>query len=365
VDLDLSYPYAFDGRTTVAWAHSTFEEGSVRRATIDRPFYALDARWAAGATAARDNRIVDRYANGVVAARYRRSVDSAQALFGASRGLVQGWAHRVSGGLSWQDETYRLEPGLAAPASLPADRTLVAPFLRYEALQDDVVELRNLNSIARPEYLALGWHAWIELGRAAKGLGSTQSMTFYTASLAKGLRLGEEGTLLASASIGGEYASGHTDRETLGGSLRYFQRRGSHTLFFLSLAAAATDFSDGTQFLSLGGEIGARGYPTNYQRGDRRVTFAAERRFYSDWFLLRLIRVGGAVFFDAGRAWGGPYQKSDEAAEHWASDIGFGLRLLSARSASGTTVHVDLAFPLKRAPGVDAFQLSVQSRTGF
>jgi hemolysin activation/secretion protein len=147
--------------------------------------------------------------------------------------------------------------------------------------------------------------------------------------------------------------------------LRYFQRRGSHTLFFLSLAAAATDFSDGTQFLSLGGEIGARGYPTNYQRGDRRVTFAAERRFYSDWFLLRLIRVGGAVFFDAGRAWGGPYQKSDEAAEHWASDIGFGLRLLSARSASGTTVHVDLAFPLKRAPGVDAFQLSVQSRTGF
>lgn len=365
VDLDLSYPYAFDGRTTVAWSHSTFEEGSVRQATIDRPFYALDARWAAGATVARDDRIVDRYANGVVAAHYRRRIDSAHALFGVSRGLAQGWAHRFSGGLRWQDEAYRLAPGLAAPASLPADRTLVAPFARYEALEDDFLELRNLNSIARPEYLALGWHAWLELGRAARGLGSTQSATLYTASLAKGVRLGDEGTLLAAVSVGGEYASGETDRETRGASLRYYQRRGNHTLIFLGLAADATDFADGTQFLSLGGEIGARGYPTNYQRGDRRVTFTAERRFYSDWFLFRLIRVGGAVFFDAGRAWGGPYQKPDAAAEHWAADIGFGLRLLSARSAGGTTVHVDLAFPLKRAPGVDAFQVSVQSKTGF
>lgn len=365
VDLDLSYPYAFDGRTTLAYGHSTFEEGTVRRATIDRPFYALDARWAAGATAARDDRIVDRYAGGVVASRYRRSVDSASARFGISRGLVQGWTHRFSGGLRYQNEAYRLEPGLAAPASLPADRTLVAPFVRYEALEDSFLELRNLNSIARPEYLALGWQAWLEIGRTARGLGSTQSVTLYTASLAKGVRLGDEGTLLAAASVGGEYAAGEVDRETLGASLRYYQRRGSHTLFFLGLAANATDFSDGTQFLSLGGETGARGYPTNYQRGDRRVTFTAERRFYSDWFPFRLIRVGGAVFFDAGRAWGGPYQKPDAAAGHWATGVGFGLRLLSARSSSGTTVHLDIAFPLKRAPGVDAFQVSVQSKTGF
>ena len=365
VDVDLSYPYAFDGRTTLGYGQSTFEEGSARKARIDRPFYSLDARWAAGAAAARSDQIVDRYANGVVAARYRQSVDSGHALLGVSRGLVRGWAHRFSGGLRYQEETYRLEPGQAAPATLPADRTLVAPFLRYEAVQDNFLELRNLNSIARPEYLALGWHAWIEIGRAAGGLGSTRSATLYSASLAKGTRIGGEGTLLAAATVGGEYASGETDRETLGASLRYYQRRGAHTLLFLSLAADATDFSEATQFLSLGGEVGARGFPTNYQRGDRRVTFTAERRFYSDWFPFRLIRVGGAVFFDAGRAWGGPYQKLDEAAAQWATGIGFGLRLLSARSSSGTTAHVDLAFPLKRASGVDAFQVSVQSKTGF
>jgi hemolysin activation/secretion protein len=75
--------------------------------------------------------------------------------------------------------------------------------------------------------------------------------------------------------------------------------------------------------------------------------------------------VGGAVFFDAGRAWGGPYQKQDEAAQHWASNVGAGLRLLSARSSSGTTLHLDIAFPLERTSGIDAFQVSLESKTGF
>jgi hypothetical protein len=106
-----------------------------------------------------------------------------------------------------------------------------------------------------------------------------------------------------------------------------------------------------------------RGYPTNYQLGARRVLLTAERRFYSDWYPFRLVRVGGAVFFDLGRAWGGPYQNSPNAP--WLADLGFGLRLLSARSSSGTTVHVDLAFPIAREAGVKSVQFSLQSKTGF
>lgn len=362
VDVDLSYPFAFDGRTILAYGHSRFEEGSTERASVERPFYALDARWAAGASATSDDRIVDRYAAGVVAARYRQRVDSAHAVFGGSRGLIEGWAHRYSGGVRYIDEQYREEPGLPAPAQLPADRKLVAPFVRYEAVEDNFVEARNLEQIARPEYLALGWHASLELGRAAKGLGSTRQATLYAASLSRGVRLGD-GALLAAASVSGEYAAGEADRERLGASLRYYQRRGTHTLFFLSLAADATDYADATQFLSLGGETGMRGYPTNHQLGARRVLLTAERRFYSDWFPFRLVRVGGAVFADVGRAWDGPYQASPDPP--WLADIGFGLRLLSARSSSGTTVHIDLAFPVAPERGVDSFQFSLQSKTGF
>lgn len=363
VNTSFSYPYAFDGHTLAAYSQSNFDGGSARSVTLDRPFYALDSRWAAGASASRDDRIVSSYAGGVVAAQYRRQHDSGRALLGGSGGLVGGWVHRLSGGLRYEEDVHAAEPGLAAPAQLPTDRTLVAPFFRYEVLQDDFREYRNLDQIARPEYLALGWYANLEFGRSLRGLGSTQQVSLYAASMSKGTPLTAEGTLLASASISGEYAQGRTDRELLGASLRYYQRRGSRTVFYASLAADATRFSDATQYLSLGGEAALRGYPTNFQLGARRVLFTAERRFYSDWYPFRLFRVGGAVFYDAGRAWGGPYE--GEESRHWPSDIGFGLRLLSARSSTGTTLHADFAFPLERGPGVKSYQFSIQSKTGF
>jgi len=363
LDVTFSYPYAFDGHTTVAYGQSSFDEGSTRAVSLDRPFYALDSRWAAGASAARDDRVVSSYAGGVVAAQYRRRHKSAHALLGGSRGLVGGWAQRVSGGLRYADDLYATEPGLTGPAQLPADRTLVVPFLRYEAVQDDFHEVKNLDQIERPEYLALGWHASLEFGRALRGLGSTQAVSQYAGGVSKGTRVAADGTLLAAVSLSGEYVDGRVDRGLSSASARYYQRRGNRTVFYVSLAADATRFSDATQYLSLGGETALRGYPTNYQLGARRVLFTAERRFYSDWYPFRLIRVGGAVFYDLGRAWGGPYESA--SSRHWLADIGFGLRLLSARSSSGTTLHLDLAFPVEREPGVNSVQFSLQSKTGF
>jgi len=181
--------------------------------------------------------------------------------------------------------------------------------------------------------------------------------------VSKGTRVAADGTLLAAASLSGEYLDGRIDRGLFSASARYYQRRGSRTVLYVSLAADATRFADATQYLSLGGETALRGYPTNYQLGARRVLFTAERRFYSDWYPFRLIRVGGAVFYDLGRAWGGPYESA--SSRHWPADVGFGLRLLSARSSSGTTLHVDIAFPLERVPGVKSYQFSLQSKTGF
>jgi hypothetical protein len=363
VDTDFSYPYAFDGHTTLAYGQSTFDEGSTHSVLLDRPFYALDSRWAAGTTATTDDRVLASYAGGAVAAQYRRRQDRADAAAGWSPGLVGGWAHRISAGLRYEQEEHRVEPGLAAPAQLPGDRTLVAPFVRYEAVEDNFRQVSNLDQIARPEYLALGWHSILEFGRAVTGLGSTQTASLYAVTLSKGFHFAADSTLLASASLSGEYADGRSDRQRLSTSARYYQRRGSSTVYYLSLAGDATNFSDATQFLSLGGDTGLRGYPSNFQLGARRVLFTAERRFYSDWYPFRLFRVGGVVFYDVGRAWGGPYQNTAE--KHSPGDVGFGLRVLSARAATGTTLHMDFAFPIERDPGVKAFQFTLQSKTRF
>jgi len=362
VNVDLSYPYALDGHTLLAYNYSTFSGGSGQGFVVSRPFYHLDARWAADISAFKDSRLLTRYADGSPVGSFRRLKDSANLSGGWSPGLIDGWTHRFSTGLHFENEHYETDP--FAPVPLPKDRTLYTPYFRYEVVQDNFRLTENVNSIGRPEYQQLGLNAAAELGRSARGLGSTETVTQYGASLSGGLQLSDRRTLLASGAVSGEYAHGQSDRVLVGGRLRFYQRRSNGALLYLSLQGDATDFSDDAQYLSLGGDTGLRGYPTNYRLGDRRVLFTAEQRLYSDWYPFRLIRVGGAVFYDLGRAWGGPYDNNG-GAPHWHADVGIGLRLLSARSARGQTLHIDLAYPLTRDPTIKAYQFTVESKTSF
>ena len=46
-------------------------------------------------------------------------------------------------------------------------------------------------------------------------------------------------------------------------------------------------------------------------------------------------------------------------------DVGVGLRIFSDRSASGRVLHIDLAFPTQRDPGISSYQIVVKSKAGF
>ena len=111
--------------------------------------------------------------------------------------------------------------------------------------------------------------------------------------------------------------------------------------------------------LLLGGDNGLRGYPLRYQSGDRLALISLEERVYTDWYPFRLLRVGGAVFYDGGRAWSGPNESTINPG--WLNDVGFGLRFFSVRSAFGNVVHVDFAFPLDADPGIRSFQFLVKT----
>ena len=99
-----------------------------------------------------------------------------------------------------------------------------------------------------------------------------------------------------------------------------------------------------------------------YQRGQHRVLFTAEERYYTNWYPLRLFRVGAAVFYDIGRAWGA---ETPNPVNGWLSDIGVGLRFLNARASFGNILHVDLAFPMNKDPSIKSYQLLVQTGKTF
>ena len=363
-EFSISRSNAIDGWTTIELKLGTFSDGDSSAFRLDRPFYALDTRWATGLSVASVNQLDSVYGGGGVRiGQYRHLADGRQIYGGWSPGLSGGWAHRYSLGLQYQEDTYRADPSVTAPPEIPPDLRLVAPFVRYELVQDDFVKVKNRNQIERVEYFALGFRSGLQLGRATTALGSTRDLWLYSAAVSDGFALSRDDSLLVSASAGGRYGAAGGEEQSYALAWKYYNQQRGNKLFFASLSGDALANGQSTDQLRLGGDTGLRGYPLNYQTGTYRAVLSLEERAYTNWYPFRLFRVGGAVFFDYGRAWGGVNQNTADPG--WLKDVGIGLRILNDRSALGGVLHIDLAFPINPAPGIRSVQFLVKSKTSF
>ena len=362
-EFNVSNNHMFDGWTTIGYSYAAFNDGEKQSVGLTRPFYALDTRWAAGLTAAKDDRIDSVYNGGDIIGQYRHQQKTAEIFGGWSKGLLDGWTQRYSAGLSYRDDAYAQDPARTPPPEIPADQTLVSPFVRYEVIEDSYEKFKNRNQIERPEYFLTGFSSKLQLGHAFTGLGSTRDLWLYSGAISDGRDFFGDHTLLGTASLSGQYGDGGGEHQLLGGSLRYYMPQSKRALFYAAASADAVRKGDISDELLLGGDNGLRGYPLRYQSGDRRALLTLEQRVYTDWYPFRLFRVGGAVFFDLGRAWGGENQNT--ANPGWLSDAGFGLRFLSARSAFGNILHADVAFPLNHDPNIKSVQFLLKSKVSF
>jgi hypothetical protein len=361
--VDLAVDRAFGSWTSVSLSRARNGDGRRDAVAVVRPFYALDARWAAGASFSRDARIDPVYDAGRSVAEYRRRENRGEVFGGWSAGLVDGWVQRWSLGTSLQDDGYAADPGRVAPARLPADEKLVAPFVRYELIEDRFEKLDNRNLIGRPEFFALGLAASVQLGRAMPALGSSRAAWVYAGSVGRGFEPLAGQLLTVTASAQGHQEDGRAHRQHLGLQARYYLPLSARWLVYAGASADVLRNPEPTELLPLGGDNGLRGYPLRWQAGTRRALFTLEERFYTDLFPLRLFRVGGAAFFDIGRAWGG--DGAGRADAPWQRNIGVGLRFFSVRTAFNNVLHVDLAFPLDTDAGIKRVQLLVKTRASF
>lgn len=362
-EFQISNDRAFGSWTSVSYSRAQNSDGQREAVSVARPFYALDTGWAAGVSASKDDRIDPIYNAGEVVSQYRHRQSLVEASGGWSLGRVEGWVQRYSVGLNRQDDAFALEPGRVAPAQLPPDETLVAPFVRYELIEDRFERLENRNQIARPEFFALGLATTWQLGRAFTGLGSSRDAWLYSGTVSKGFEPAPRHTLLASAALSGQYSGGQVRRQRLGGQAQYYLPQSPQWLFYAAAAGDTLRNPGPTDALLLGGDNGLRGYPLRYQSGTRRALFTLEERAYTDVYVWRLFRLGGAAYFDAGRAWGGDNVNTVQPG--WLKSAGVGLRIFSVRAAFSNVLHVDLAFPLDPDSNVKRVQFLVKTKASF
>ena len=175
--------------------YSSLSDGSEKRLSIDRPFYALDTRWSAGISAADGLSDVSRYSLGHVVERLQMQERKFEIGGGISEGLHDGWTTRYLGGFRYDAREF--QPRVDEPlAAIPADRVVAYPWVGLEVLEDQYVSTRNLDQIGRTEDLYLGLSARLEAGFAAQALGSTRNGAILNGKLQAGADLGNEQYLI-------------------------------------------------------------------------------------------------------------------------------------------------------------------------
>lgn len=202
-----------------------------------------------------------------------------------------------------------------------------------------------------------------ELGMAAPEWGADRTAAIFALHGDAGRRVSETRSMFFSSSVGGRLEDGGLRDVLLESDVNYYHRQRPDALFFASASAAAVQAPDLDHQLLLGGDNGLRGYPLRYQSGTASLLVTAEERYYTGWFPFHLFNVGAAAFVDAGRTWG--RDVAGEVPLGWLSDVGVGLRLGNARTGLGNVLHIDLAVPLVREPGIDPVQILIETRHSF
>jgi hypothetical protein len=344
--------------------YSNNSDGRTEQLTLEHPFYALDTRWATGASVLRDERIDSRYDLGEITDRFGTHQRYANVYGGWSRGLHEGWTQRLTVGYTYDQSEFLPivgEPGLTT--LLPADRKLAYPWVGYEWLQDEFETARNRDQIEKTEDFLLGLRAHVRLGYATPSFGADRNALIFNGGISHGFEPTERSRLLLDSNIAGRHESGGF-ADVLGGvSARYYLRQSERRLLFLSALADVASKPDLDHQLLLGGDNGLRGYPLRYQAGTGRWLVTAEQRFFTNWYPFRLFNVGAAVFYDMGATWGNDPGAS--APKGLLRDVGLGLRFGNSRSALGNVLHVDVAFPLDGDKSISRLQFLVETQRSF
>jgi len=344
-------------------------DGYAQVLDVARPFYSLDTRWAGGIRLRNEKRVDSVYDFGSIVEQFETHEREATAFTGWSAGSVGGWTTRWTTGVTFDERRSGSLMSDNPGAVLPPDRRLIYPWAGLELIEDDFRLARNHDQIGRTEDLRFGWYARIRLGASTTALGSDRNALVFEGTTSKTVEPGAGQTLSWSATATGRLGEHGLENTLFSAATRYYLRQTPGRTLFLAVGADRGVNLDVNNQLTLGGDNGLRGYPLRYRTGQGRWLLTVEERAFTDWFPFRMFTVGGAVFYDVGNTWGGnivPAVPPPASANHSAlQDVGFGLRLGNSRSALGSVIHIDLAFPINADPSISKVQLLIEAKRSF
>jgi outer membrane protein assembly factor BamA len=347
-----------------AISYADNSDGYERYLRFGQPFFSLESRDSIGGSLLSAKRTDSIYDRGKIVTEFDHKLENYQMNIGWSTGLRDGWTRRLITGIVYDDHQFTAVPDdPMSEAISPQDRKYLFPYLGFEIIEDNYEVESNFNQIHETEDLYLGTRFSVRLGYSNEAVGSSDSGFHFNADSSNGFHIHKTGTILTGWRLGGRLLSGNSEDVRFSAYSNYHWRQSSHWLFYAGLKGTIGKNFDPDNQLLLGGDNGLRGYPIRYQGGEAKALLTIEQRVFTDWYPFRVFRIGGAVFFDAGRTWGNSLAGTKNLG--LLRDVGIGLRIGNSRSSIGRMIHLDLAFPLDGESNIKGMQFVVETRIGF
>jgi outer membrane protein assembly factor BamA len=346
---------------TAGYSYNT--DGRKKQLQLQRPFYSLETPWAMNLEGSTFSRQEILYESGEEADYFYQDEEFYELSGGYSRGQIGNHTGRWQLGFTVDRNRFNPVNATRNTGSIPDDRSLAYPWIQYDSIISRYIKTSRINLIGRTEDINLGTTYYVQLGWSHDSFGSDRNALIYDFNYYNTNQTFADHLLLFKVAGSGRLGEGYTQNLLLETETRYFYPLFANQMFYTELDIDIGHHLDGENQLLLGGASGLRGYPARIQDGNRRVLFRMEQRYYTDWHVLQLFYVGGAAFFDMGRAW--TPDVTPESHAGFLKDVGMGLRLSPSRTSRGTIIHLDLAYALDAEAGTKKFQFLVSTESRF
>lgn len=363
ISYDFSNPHIFNSQIAAKIYYADTSDGRDTIVDISHPFYSLETPWAAGfytqdVTLEAPIRHMDMQIN-----EFRHQTMHNRIYFGLATDVNPRYTQRWLVGISNEEDNFFETDETLQP--VPGERKAVYPWIEYQYLENRYGVFKNVNQIQRPEDIALGQNLSFRLGYAGTQFDNPDDVIRYIGDYTNIIDFDSQHIFGATLTLDGRHHSKpeNIDSTVAGINLTYNYFQDDKRRWYMGLRYDAGQDLAQYEELTVGDITGLRGYPTDYQRGDKRYVFTLERRYFSDIHIFNLLRVGAVVFFDMGKAWG----VEQYGYSPLLSNVGFGLRLSSSKVRIGNIVHIDIATPTsaRDAEGVGEYQLTVGAQSKF
>ncbi len=359
VNYDFSSPHIFNSHYYAHLAYADKSDGKDKIIELAKPFYSLQTPYAYGVTSKTiTEEAILRY-GGLKRSSFTYVEERYELFAGKAVAVSEQATTRLIGGVAMEEDEYTATALTRTP--LPADELNRYPWLAVRTIENQFGAFKNLQQIQRVEDILLGRDMFLRLGYAGERFHNERDGLLMQAYYSDVLTSDDKHLLQFKSSIAMKDYAGSAERFALSQHLTYNHFLTDHSRWYVDVQ---WDF--GKRLLpqdefTLGGAAGLRGYPLEFQRGQERYLLTTEYRYFSDWHLFNLLRVGGVVFAETGKAWNSQLQTGQETL----SDVGFGLRISSSKARIGSVVHIDIAMPTAAREGIDDYQVVVSTLQTF